>query len=625
MPLSVEDVCIIESPAGGQNSVVIAADQTGFGLGSRRVYPPGSHRPDGADRQHGWMVYWNSFPEQVDTWFVGEPPIPEHVYAVKATVTCGVDVPARVHSGLLRGRGRLSRVEFRKGLEERVSSILSRLVCEYSVGALAGGPAMAEAETALRESLTRTYAPMGLAVTHVSLGDITAEVRRRERELLLRKIEADAEEQEVKLEEAYRRNRASIDHAAQAGNAQAKTLSKQLAGVTSVGHLEAAVQQPRRAASKLVLLRAQGGARFIVASSLEPARYLQVVRPWVFIGKDRNCHVVLNEPSVSSLHATIARVGSRVAIIDHESTNGTWHNGHRISQQLIETGDVVRIGPYWFIFKLEAGEEFQRIDESLRGAISSSGRTIPETDYCSDFLECRQASEGQALVELVSSGGQWATSESRPIVIGSDSACDLRLEGEGVARFHAVVYWAGVRAREGGLREAGVYVEDLHSGHGILHNGQPVERGQLADGDTVRIAGHQITVGLLGDIARRAAALCTARPATGGLAVTCIEGPAAGQSVRLDSTVPRILIGRKEECNLILQCSTISGHHAEIVALDDGSRQPKWVLRDLHSTNGTTVNGRVLEPDDAHRLQPGDIIRLGRDSDHCDLLVHHAL
>jgi hypothetical protein len=66
----------------------------------------------------------------------------------------------------------------------------------------------------------------------------------------------------------------------------------------------------------------------------------------------------------------------------------------------------------------------------------------------------------------------------------------------------------------------------------------------------------------------------------------------------------RLLIGRSHGCDIVLADASVSRCHADLRR--DGSQ---WILRDLHSTNGIAVNGRmVLEA----RLAPGDQISLGR-------------
>ena len=70
------------------------------------------------------------------------------------------------------------------------------------------------------------------------------------------------------------------------------------------------------------------------------------------------------------------------------------------------------------------------------------------------------------------------------------------------------------------------------------------------------------------------------------------------------STSGTVALGRSSSCDLVVNDSEASRRHAEVVN-DDG--QP--VLRDLGSTNGTLVNGRVI--DVPTFLSVGDIITIG--------------
>jgi hypothetical protein len=63
-------------------------------------------------------------------------------------------------------------------------------------------------------------------------------------------------------------------------------------------------------------------------------------------------------------------------------------------------------------------------------------------------------------------------------------------------------------------------------------------------------------------------------------------------------------IGRSRDCDVVLDDSGISRHHAEIRPSDSG-----WTVADLGSTNGVLVNGRNIRG--AHVLQPGDRLELG--------------
>lgn len=64
-----------------------------------------------------------------------------------------------------------------------------------------------------------------------------------------------------------------------------------------------------------------------------------------------------------------------------------------------------------------------------------------------------------------------------------------------------------------------------------------------------------------------------------------------------------LLLGRRPDCDVVFGNTSVSRRHAQL-----RFRDGKWVLRDLGSTNGTTVNGvRVGRCE----LLPGDRLGLG--------------
>lgn len=67
----------------------------------------------------------------------------------------------------------------------------------------------------------------------------------------------------------------------------------------------------------------------------------------------------------------------------------------------------------------------------------------------------------------------------------------------------------------------------------------------------------------------------------------------------------RVYLGRKPENDIALPDSTVSGRHAIIHKLADGS----YEVEDLNSTNGTFVNGERIGK---HALRSGDVLQLGK-------------
>jgi Protein of unknown function (DUF3662)/FHA domain len=90
-----------------------------------------------------------------------------------------------------------------------------------------------------------------------------------------------------------------------------------------------------------------------------------------------------------------------------------------------------------------------------------------------------------------------------------------------------------------------------------------------------------------------------ARTARAGRAMVIAEGK------RMPVGPGGAVIGRSRDCDIVLQDSNVSRHHAEIrPAGGDG-----WTIADLGSTNGVRVNGRTITA--PHTLAAGDVIELG--------------
>ncbi|NLX10470.1 MAG: FHA domain-containing protein [Chloroflexi bacterium] len=79
------------------------------------------------------------------------------------------------------------------------------------------------------------------------------------------------------------------------------------------------------------------------------------------------------------------------------------------------------------------------------------------------------------------------------------------------------------------------------------------------------------------------------------------EGEHAGKTIEL-AHFP-FTIGRSRECDVVLDSSSVSRLHAQII-----SDHLNIFLADMGSTNGTFVNGRRLDPGEEYRLRAGDVV-----------------
>ena len=67
------------------------------------------------------------------------------------------------------------------------------------------------------------------------------------------------------------------------------------------------------------------------------------------------------------------------------------------------------------------------------------------------------------------------------------------------------------------------------------------------------------------------------------------------------------LIGRAEECDIVLKDTSVSRRHARLTQRDE-----HYWLEDLNSVNLTYLNNQRLTPDRPAPLKDGDLLRLGR-------------
>ena len=77
-----------------------------------------------------------------------------------------------------------------------------------------------------------------------------------------------------------------------------------------------------------------------------------------------------------------------------------------------------------------------------------------------------------------------------------------------------------------------------------------------------------------------------------------------------------LVVGRNPQAQIILDHTTVSRSHAELVHDPFG----RWWIHDLRSTNGTYVNGRELQTGQKYPLRAKDILALSKS---CEFLVEN--
>jgi FHA domain/Domain of unknown function (DUF1707) len=75
-----------------------------------------------------------------------------------------------------------------------------------------------------------------------------------------------------------------------------------------------------------------------------------LVRPYV-VGRNPGCDLVVDDDSVSRLHASITREGDCWVIVDLGSRNGTHVNGWRVAKAHVFDGDELVLGRTQMVFR----------------------------------------------------------------------------------------------------------------------------------------------------------------------------------------------------------------------------------------------------------------------------------
>ncbi|MCS7048327.1 MAG: FHA domain-containing protein [Verrucomicrobiae bacterium] len=94
----------------------------------------------------------------------------------------------------------------------------------------------------------------------------------------------------------------------------------------------------------------------------------------IVIGRVSECDVMVRDAFVSRIHAEIGFTDNQFTLKDLGSTNGTYRNGARIFQCVLNSGDKIQVGNTTLVFELTAeSNAILRVLPAAAGASAGPG------------------------------------------------------------------------------------------------------------------------------------------------------------------------------------------------------------------------------------------------------------
>ena len=194
------------------------------------------------------------------------------------------------------------------------------------------------------------------------------------------------------------------------------------------------------------------------------------------LGRDAGCDFTLSHKAVSRRHARLELRDGRLTLTDLGSANGTFVNGKRVRESVLDVGDEVRfdVKPFRVQGPDDSGRTTTRPAAGahatrVRSAVGAAGATPP--------------AKPAGRLEVV--GGMEAKSfglTKAKCVIGRAAESDIELAADSVSSRHAQLERTG----------DGWRLTDLQSTNGTFVNDRRVDSAGLKPGDRVRFGNVEV-------------------------------------------------------------------------------------------------------------------------------------
>jgi len=207
------------------------------------------------------------------------------------------------------------------------------------------------------------------------------------------------------------------------------------------------------------------------------------------IGRAEDNDMMIENLSVSGHHAKLVRENGDFVLIDLNSLNGTFVNGHKVSKWILKHNDLITIGKHTIVFQDEQSGKKQGL-ASTHDMKAPEGTVMLDMQTKQQLLE--EASSNQpaesgvdqvGAVSFIAGGdGQEDVDLTKRItLIGKADDADIKIKGFLLPKTSAVI----------SRRSSGYFLSHSEGRAVPKVNGISIKKGQfkLKDGDMIEISG----------------------------------------------------------------------------------------------------------------------------------------
>ncbi|HEY7115564.1 MAG TPA: FHA domain-containing protein [Tepidisphaeraceae bacterium] len=102
-------------------------------------------------------------------------------------------------------------------------------------------------------------------------------------------------------------------------------------------------------------------------------RSFSISRDMTVIGRRQDCDLMIPLGEISRKHCRIIRDADSLRIEDLGSSNGTFVNGRRVQEAVLEPGDTVQVGPVMFVMQIDGVPGDDDIRPNTRNSRAGAG------------------------------------------------------------------------------------------------------------------------------------------------------------------------------------------------------------------------------------------------------------